>query len=63
MKTLLMIESWCFASGILLPRALRARGHRFILLTRCPHLYAEYAPAGEAHPVLARLQLDIAAEA
>lgn len=52
MKTLLMIESWCFASGILLPRKIQEMGHRFLLVTRDPEFYRKYAPSGGEHPVL-----------
>ncbi len=54
MKTLLMVESWCYASGVLLPLKIRELGHRFIFLARKPSFYADYAPEGERqHPVLA----------
>jgi argininosuccinate lyase len=54
MKTLLMIESWCFASGILLPRRIRELGHTFILVTKDPDFYSKYTPPGEKqHPVVA----------
>lgn len=48
-----MIESWVFASGILLPKKIRELGHRFILVTRSPDFYSRYAPKGEEHPVVA----------
>jgi argininosuccinate lyase len=54
MKTLLMIESWCFASGILLPRKIRELGHAFILIAKDPDFYSKYVPPGETqHPVVA----------
>lgn len=54
MKTLLMIESWCFASGILLPRKIRELGHAFILVSKNPDFYSKYVPPGEEkHPVIA----------
>jgi argininosuccinate lyase len=54
MKTLLMIESWCFASGILLPRKIHELGHTYILVTKDPDFYSKYAPPGEKqHPVVA----------
>lgn len=48
-----MIESWCFASGILLPRKIRELGHRFILATDDPDFYNRYSPDGGLHPVVA----------
>ena len=48
-----MIESWCFASGILLPRKIRELGHNFVLVTRSPGFYSDYAPENEEHPVVA----------
>lgn len=53
MKKLLMIESWCFASGMLLPRKIREMGHGFVLVTRDPEFYHRYVPSGERHPVVA----------
>lgn len=47
MKTLLLIESWCFASGVLLPRKIREMGHSFVLVTKGPGFYDAYKPAGE----------------
>ena len=51
-KTLLMVESWCYSSGILLPRKIRELGHRYVLVTRCPQLYQDHAEPGQRHPVL-----------
>ncbi|WP_026368874.1 hypothetical protein [Aminiphilus circumscriptus] len=53
MKNLLMIESWCFASGMLFPRKIREMGHGFVLVTRNPEFYHRYTPSGERHPVVA----------
>jgi biotin carboxylase len=49
-----MVESWCFASGILLPRKIRELGHTFVLAAKDPDFYSKYAPPGEKeHPVVA----------
>jgi biotin carboxylase len=54
MPRFLMVESWIGSAGEALPRALRARGDRFVLLTRDPDRYGHAgAPArvgAEAHP-------------
>lgn len=52
MGHLLMIESWVGSMSRLLPRAIRAGGHEFSLLTRDLQHYLRTAPEGAAHPLL-----------
>lgn len=46
-----MIESWMQASGLALPAVIRGLGHRYVLVTRDPALYADGADGGP-HPVV-----------
>lgn len=46
-----MIESWMQASGLALPAVIRGLGHRFVLVTRDPAIYADGADGGP-HPVV-----------
>lgn len=53
MAHLLMIESWMLSSGMLLPQAIEALGHRYTLLCSEPERYRQFALTGGAHPVVA----------
>jgi biotin carboxylase len=61
MARFLMVESWIGSAGAALPRTLRARGDRFVLLTRDPERYAADNGSGP-HPAAALADEVVVAE-